>query len=651
MANQIDGVWTGQYMQGGHSTTFNASIKRMSISTVQESGVFSGDGEDDMGHFDVFEGSFASPNDFSWKQHYSSNGKVYEYNAQFHADGDQIYGTWLDPDDQGSNKIKLSRSLINHSCSTECRAVLPILRCSIDDALANLDTQISPWENAAEWLHADTTQLSSIVQEIIAVTGKTEIEPGKFPGVIIYQRLIVYIFAHLMLCTHNERALSDFKQTLKQWHDSDSVAILENHQQIKGLLLAQLAHSLKPLSELSAESTMRRIIALGDIALAARLALAVTNDTMYQQLLTRNGPGAQALLNLLQARFSIPIPINLAYKRRHLKALIKLSRASRLYPECLTLTGVEIGDDPIAAGGFGDVFKGNFRGEKIAVKILRIFRDKDMDGLLKDFSTEVAIWRQLSHANVVPFYGVYRLEKSSSRLCLVCPWMENGHLVHFLTDHPNTNCVPLSLDVAQGLAYLHSEKVIHGDLKAFNILVSQSGRAYIADFGLASVMESKLQLWSSTMGKGGTPRWQAPELFQLDTGAILRNTSAADVYAFGMVCYEMFTGNHPFHDIKMDFMVYLAVQKGERPSRPPHDFYPTRGLNDDIWHMIQICWASEPSERPHAGDVVEKLRSLVQSLDERQLDNFNVSFSSEILHNSVGSPFSTLLSLRRNQYV
>lgn len=63
--------------------------------------------------------------------------------------------------------------------------------------------------------------------------------------------------------------------------------------------------------------------------------------------------------------------------------------------------------------------------------------------------------------------------------------------------------------------------------------------------------------------------------------------------------------------------------------------------------MIQICWASEPSERPYASDLVEKLGGLlvVQSLDERQLDNFNVSFSSEILHNSVGSPFSTLLSV------
>lgn len=106
----VDGVWTGQYMRGTRSTTFNGSIKRMTISTVPESGEFSGDGEDDMGHFDVFEGSFAAPKDFSWKQYYPCNGTVYVYNSQFHADGAQLYGTWLDTGDQGSNKIKLSRS-------------------------------------------------------------------------------------------------------------------------------------------------------------------------------------------------------------------------------------------------------------------------------------------------------------------------------------------------------------------------------------------------------------------------------------------------------------------------------------------------------------------------------------------------------------
>jgi hypothetical protein len=90
---------------------------------------------------------------------------------------------------------------------------------------------------------------------------------------------------------------------------------------------------------------------------------------------------------------SIPIPVDPSYKRRHLKTLVKLSRASRLYPECLTLTGVKIGNNPVAAGGFGDIFRGNVRGENIAVKVLRIFKKKDMDDLLK-VGTNISVFHQ-----------------------------------------------------------------------------------------------------------------------------------------------------------------------------------------------------------------------------------------------------------------
>jgi hypothetical protein len=105
----------------------------------------------------------------------------------------------------------------------------------------------------------------------------------------------------------------------------------------------------------------------------------------------------------------------------------------------------------------------------------------------------------------------------------------------------------------------------------------------------------------------------------------------------------MFTGHHPFHHLKMDFMVYLAVQKGERPERPLHDPHPTRGLSDEVWHLVQSCWVSE---RPVASLVVEQLGGLCnQLLDARLLDSFNLSFSSQLVHSSIGSPFSTLTTV------
>jgi hypothetical protein len=70
-------------------------------------------------------------------------------------------------------------------------------------------------------------------------------------------------------------------------------------------------------------------------------------------------------------------------KHRHVKALMKLSRASGLYPECLVLKGVDIEGHPVARGGYGDVYRGLLHGKEIAVKVLRIYQDSDLVKLLK----------------------------------------------------------------------------------------------------------------------------------------------------------------------------------------------------------------------------------------------------------------------------
>jgi len=142
--------------------------------------------------------------------------------------------------------------------------------------------------------------------------------------------------------------------------------------------------------------------------------------------------------------------------------LLKLSRLSGLYPECLVRDDVQlIGTDPVAAGGFGEVWKGRVPGQElIAVKIMKIYEKSDVEKLLKvsfsiacvgyslkwglqGFSTEVVTWRQLSHPNVLPFYGVFHLNNNRSRVCLISPWMENGNIVQFLSKFPDANRIKL----------------------------------------------------------------------------------------------------------------------------------------------------------------------------------------------------------------
>src|SRR5882762_10619485 len=114
----------------------------------------------------------------------------------------------------------------------------------------------------------------------------------------------------------------------------------------------------------------------------------VTDNSKFKDIVALRGPDAQSVLNLLQAvcLLTIHTPLTLielpnqrldysmdpAYRPRHVKALLKLSEASGLYPECLVLKGIEVGQQSVAVGGFGDVFKGRLYDRVVAVKALRI---------------------------------------------------------------------------------------------------------------------------------------------------------------------------------------------------------------------------------------------------------------------------------------
>jgi len=107
----------------------------------------------------------------------------------------------------------------------------------------------------------------------------------------------------------------------------------------------------------------------------------------------------------------------------------------------------------------------------------------------------------------------------------------------------------------------------------------------------------------------------------------------------------MFSGDWPFHDVGNEFQIMFAVQSGKRPLRPSHDLSRIRGLNDEIWHLIEMCWNQEPSQRPTSDQVLKLLKALPdQSADQRPADDFEISFPSQLLHTELDRPFSTLVA-------
>ncbi|KAJ7779202.1 hypothetical protein B0H16DRAFT_808645 [Mycena metata] len=327
---------------------------------------------------------------------------------------------------------------------------------------------------------------------------------------------------------------------------------------------------------------------------------ALREQDLCDEIMESRGSQAHELLNLLQALLDLE-PFS-AVKPMIWKTLVRLSRASSLHPGCFPITGLQRVGQVVAGGGFGDIQKGLVNGQSVSIKIMRIFQDTGVEAALKDFSQEALIWRQLSHPNLLPFYGLYYLE---DRLCLVSPWMEHGNIMDFLAKKPpNIHRVSLILDVALGLEYLHKKKVIHGDLKAINILVTPSRRACICDFGLSSIVnEITLRLvHSTTTAPKGTPRYYAPELLQSNA----KKHFASDTYAFACVCYEILTGHVPFHTERNEIFVMLQILQGKRPQQTA-SCAGTAKL-DDLWELLQSCWQEIPEMRPTAAQIVERLK-------------------------------------------
>ncbi|KAG6824283.1 hypothetical protein H0H92_007345 [Tricholoma furcatifolium] len=296
---------------------------------------------------------------------------------------------------------------------------------------------------------------------------------------------------------------------------------------------------------------------------------------------------------------------------RHLIAATqRLAGASGLYPTCYELDGVTDTGIYQCSGGFADVFKADFRGQAVCLKTIRLNSRTDSEHFLKVFSKEAILWGQLHHPNVLPFYGIYRIK---DRISFVAPWMENGDISKFLKQNQSSNRVLLSIDVAQGLEFLHKNHIVHGDLKGGNILVNESGRACVADFGLSSVSDREILAWtsySSVASRGGTVRWQAPELFNLDGEEEVHNTKASDIYAWAFVAYEIFTGEVPFAHLFRDATIVNRVLAGERPARPanPSLSWSAWGLTEDIWKLMETCWNSDPAQRPNVSVVIERLK-------------------------------------------
>ncbi|KAG8927672.1 hypothetical protein FRC01_007096 [Tulasnella sp. 417] len=112
-------------------------------------------------------------------------------------------------------------------------------------------------------------------------------------------------------------------------------------------------------------------------------------------------------------------------------------------------------------------------------------------------------------------------------------FIENGNVLKYIGKHPDVNRVRLLCETSEAIDYLHRQTIVHGDIKASNILVGVDGHVLLCDVGLAGMLPAQISLsWKGV----GTFRWQSPELWDDDDGT---RTFASDVYAFSMTIAEV----------------------------------------------------------------------------------------------------------------
>jgi tRNA A-37 threonylcarbamoyl transferase component Bud32 len=262
--------------------------------------------------------------------------------------------------------------------------------------------------------------------------------------------------------------------------------------------------------------------------------------------------------------------------------------------------------EPLGRGGMASVYKAYEPAldRYVALKVLprEFLHDPDF---AKRFEREAKAIARLEHPNIVPIYN-YAIDEAEG-----IPWMAmrlvaGGSLSQLLKSELRplrlARAVEILGGVAEALDFAHGKGIVHRDVKPQNVLLDEDGRVYLADFGIAKILESSGGLTATGMITG-TPQYMAPEQ------AMARKVGpAADVYALGIVAYEMLAGQVPF---SADTPVAVLMKHVQEPLPLP----PPGKVPEPILRAILKCTAKTPEDRwPSAGAFVGALQAGLEAL-------------------------------------
>src|SRR5579864_3484820 len=264
--------------------------------------------------------------------------------------------------------------------------------------------------------------------------------------------------------------------------------------------------------------------------------------------------------------------------------------------------------DPIGRGGMATIYRGrDLRMDRVvAVKVLREVYSTDPKFVTR-FQREAKAQLALQHPNIVQ---VFDYGQTDGNYYIVMELVEGTDLRRYLRSRGMLDiekAIIIAHDVALGLGAAHRRGIVHRDVKPQNVLVGRGGSIKLTDFGIASVYKDINAERLTTTGMTlGTVQYYAPEQAQ---GEIV--SPAADVYALGIVMYEMLTGRTPFDG---DTPVAVAMQHIQDPPTPPSQLNPN--IPPALEEIILRCLEKVPEMRFRDGS---QLARALETLGETDI--------------------------------
>nr|XP_033814708.1 serine/threonine-protein kinase B-raf isoform X1 [Geotrypetes seraphini]XP_033814709.1 serine/threonine-protein kinase B-raf isoform X1 [Geotrypetes seraphini] len=259
----------------------------------------------------------------------------------------------------------------------------------------------------------------------------------------------------------------------------------------------------------------------------------------------------------------------------------------------------------IGSGSFGTVYKGKWHGD-VAVKMLNVIAPTPQQ--LQAFKNEVGVLRKTRHVNILLFMGY----STKPQLAIVTQWCEGSSLYHHLhiieTKFEMIKLIDIARQTAQGMDYLHAKSIIHRDLKSNNIFLHEDLTVKIGDFGLATVKSR----WSGSHQfeqLSGSILWMAPEVIRMQD----KNPYSfqSDVYAFGIVLYELMTGQLPYSNINNRDQIIFMVGRGYLS---PDLIKVRSNCPKAMKRLMADCMKKKRDERPLFPQILASIELLARSL-------------------------------------